>query len=207
MENDGEMREELGDLLLQVIFHCQLAHERKAFDFDTVCNELADKLVRRHPHVFGDKTIRRCQKGLDSMGGHQTIRKERNPRRRHSALDGIPRHLPALQYAEKWLKKARKVAPLSNHLQAPSLPESADQFAEALLDQVIAAQAKGWSPEIPAEGGAPTTRANLEGSGSKPLMNPINDCPAIGSPSLSIMSIVRRLDHTRYRVTDLEKER
>ena len=39
MENDGEMREELGDLLLQVIFHCQLAHERKAFDFDTVCNE------------------------------------------------------------------------------------------------------------------------------------------------------------------------
>ena len=57
MENDGEMREELGDLLLQVIFHCQLAHERKAFDFDAVCSELADKLVRRHPHVFGNKDM------------------------------------------------------------------------------------------------------------------------------------------------------
>ena len=105
MENDGEMREELGDLLLQVIFHCQLAHERKAFDFDTVCNELADKLVRRHPHVFGDKTIEDVEGGLDSMGGHQTIRKERSSKR------GIPlwmafqgTFLPC-SMRKKWLKK------------------------------------------------------------------------------------------------------
>ena len=52
--DDREMMEELGDLLLQVVFHCQLAKERKAFDFERVCRTLADKLIRRHPHVFGD---------------------------------------------------------------------------------------------------------------------------------------------------------
>ncbi len=51
--DDVEMAEELGDLLLQVVFHCQLGSERGAFDFDQVCQHLADKLVRRHPHVFG----------------------------------------------------------------------------------------------------------------------------------------------------------
>ena len=52
--DDHEMQEELGDLLLQVVFHCQLAKERKVFDFNAVCQTLAEKLTRRHPHVFGD---------------------------------------------------------------------------------------------------------------------------------------------------------
>src|SRR5213075_3017134 len=51
--DDHEMIEELGDLLLQVVFHCQLAKERGAFDFEEVCRHIAKKLVRRHPHVFG----------------------------------------------------------------------------------------------------------------------------------------------------------
>src|SRR4249920_683327 len=50
--DDHEMAEELGDLLLQVVFHCQLARERRAFDFERVCRLLVEKLVRRHPHVF-----------------------------------------------------------------------------------------------------------------------------------------------------------
>src|ERR1041385_7726748 len=52
--DDHEMLEELGDLLLQVVFHCQLARERGAFDFEQVCRHIAEKLVRRHPHVFGE---------------------------------------------------------------------------------------------------------------------------------------------------------
>src|ERR1041384_912944 len=52
--DDHEMIEELGDVLLQVVFHCQLARERKAFDFDRVCRSISDKLIRRHPHVFGE---------------------------------------------------------------------------------------------------------------------------------------------------------
>src|SRR5258708_16396139 len=52
--DDHEMMEELGDLLLQVVFHCQLAQERKAFDFESVAARISKKLVRRHPHVFGN---------------------------------------------------------------------------------------------------------------------------------------------------------
>src|SRR5712691_5949708 len=55
--DDHEMVEELGDLLLQVVFHCQLAKERSAFDFDQVCRHILDKLIRRHPHVFGEKNV------------------------------------------------------------------------------------------------------------------------------------------------------
>jgi len=56
--DDHEMAEELGDLLLQVVFHCQLAKERGAFDFDKVCRLIVEKLVRRHPHVFGKTKVK-----------------------------------------------------------------------------------------------------------------------------------------------------
>src|SRR2546427_7541262 len=56
--DDHELEEELGDLLLQVVFHCQLAKERGAFDFEKVARHIADKLIRRHPHVFGDVKVR-----------------------------------------------------------------------------------------------------------------------------------------------------
>src|SRR5919108_1016687 len=56
--DDHEMVEELGDLLLQVVFHCQLAQERGAFDFDKVCQHIVEKLIRRHPHVFGEANAR-----------------------------------------------------------------------------------------------------------------------------------------------------
>ncbi len=56
--DDHEMAEELGDLLLQVVFHCQLARERSAFDFEAVARHITDKLIRRHPHVFGDAKAR-----------------------------------------------------------------------------------------------------------------------------------------------------
>src|SRR6266404_6106277 len=57
-EDDHEMLEELGDLLLQVVFHCQLGKERGAFDFDKVVRHITTKLVRRHPHVFGNLTVK-----------------------------------------------------------------------------------------------------------------------------------------------------
>src|SRR5512139_2881325 len=56
--DDHELEEELGDLLLQVVFHCQLARERKAFDFEKVARHIAEKLIRRHPHVFGKLRVR-----------------------------------------------------------------------------------------------------------------------------------------------------
>src|SRR5919108_2812834 len=56
--DDDEMIEELGDLLLQIVFHCQLARERGAFDFEKVARHITDKLIRRHPHVFGDVKVK-----------------------------------------------------------------------------------------------------------------------------------------------------
>src|SRR5205809_8010520 len=56
--DDHEMAEELGDLLLQVVFHCQLAKERGMFDFEGVCRRIVNKLIRRHPHVFGNVKVK-----------------------------------------------------------------------------------------------------------------------------------------------------
>src|SRR5882762_2031379 len=56
--DDHELVEELGDLLLQVVFHCQLGKERRAFDFEKVARHITDKLIRRHPHVFGDLKVK-----------------------------------------------------------------------------------------------------------------------------------------------------
>src|SRR5687767_614964 len=56
--DDTELSDELGDLLLQVVFHCQLAQERDAFDFEKVAREMTEKLLRRHPHVFGDSNAK-----------------------------------------------------------------------------------------------------------------------------------------------------
>src|SRR3974390_708971 len=61
--DDHEMAEELGDVLLQVVFHCQMARERGAFDFEKVCRLIVEKLVRRHPHVFGRTKV----KGVDEV--------------------------------------------------------------------------------------------------------------------------------------------
>src|SRR5882672_4941484 len=106
--DDHEMREELGDLLLQVVFHCRLARERGAFDFDQVARHITDKLIRRHPHVFGDLKV----KNVDQVWANwEKIKKAEKHGTRHerpSALDGIPKHLPALLRAEKLVKKARK---------------------------------------------------------------------------------------------------
>jgi MazG family protein len=107
--DDHEMAEELGDLLLQVVFHCQLARERGAFDFEKVCRLIVEKLVRRHPHVFGRTKV----KGVDEVWANwEKIKHAEKKGTRHeraSAFDGIPKHLPALLRAEKLVKKARKV--------------------------------------------------------------------------------------------------
>jgi MazG family protein len=107
--DDHEMAEELGDLLLQVVFHCQLARERGAFDFEKVCRLIVEKLVRRHPHVFGQTKV----KGVDEVWANwEKIKHAEKKGTRHeraSAFDGIPKHLPALLRAEKLVKKARKV--------------------------------------------------------------------------------------------------
>jgi len=141
--DDHEMIEELGDLLLQIVFHCQLGRERGAFDFDNVCRRLVDKLVRRHPHVFGTADVKEVDAVLSNWEKIKRAEKVGTRHERPSIFDGIPRHLPALLKAEKLVKKARKAK-----LMSPGAKKARGRgIAKALFDLVAEAQARGWSAE------------------------------------------------------------
>ena len=106
--NDNDMKhlcEELGDVLLQVVLHAQIAKEEKAFDLEDVAKGLSDKLVHRHPHVFGDVKVSSTDEILDNW---EKLKKEEKPHRT-SVLDGISKSQAALMSAQKISKKAVKV--------------------------------------------------------------------------------------------------
>ena len=100
------MREELGDLLLQVVFHAQMAKEAGAFDIQGVVQGLCEKLVRRHPHVFGENRLESA--GEVQVQWDELKRSEKNAAPAEGALGEIPRHLPALLKALKLQKRAAK---------------------------------------------------------------------------------------------------
>ncbi|MCE0483426.1 MAG: nucleoside triphosphate pyrophosphohydrolase [Methylacidiphilales bacterium] len=101
----GHLTEELGDLLLHVVFQAQIAREKGDFTFADVAKGIADKLVRRHPHVFG---IEKVADAANVVTLWHQLKKAEKPERQ-SALDGVPRALPALMRAEALQKKARNV--------------------------------------------------------------------------------------------------
>jgi tetrapyrrole methylase family protein/MazG family protein len=103
--DDQEMKEELGDLLLQVVLHSQMASEEKRFDMDEVATVIADKLVHRHPHVFGETRLPDSAAVLKQW----EIIKRAEKQERRSALDGVPKALPALARAQKVQSKAARV--------------------------------------------------------------------------------------------------
>jgi NTP pyrophosphatase (non-canonical NTP hydrolase) len=144
--DDHEMLEELGDLLLQVVFHCQLARERGAFNFEQVAGHIVEKLVRRHPHVFGDSQAKTVSAVWAQWEEIKRAEKKGTRHERPSILDGIPRHLPALLRAEKMVKKARK-GDLLKDGRISGKPRSPKALGRELFDLVAYAQQKGWSPE------------------------------------------------------------
>ncbi|MFO1488803.1 MAG: MazG family protein [Verrucomicrobiota bacterium] len=143
--DDHEMAEELGDLLLQVVFHCQLAKERGAFDFEKVARAITEKLIRRHPHVFGKTKVKNVDEVWANWEKIKTAEKHGTKHARPSALDGIPKHLPALLRAEKLVKKARKGKLLAD--QKPEQAASKTGLAKQLFQLAKLAQARGWSAE------------------------------------------------------------
>ena len=105
-EEDENMIDELGDVLLQVVFHSQIGKEGGRFDFETVARQISEKLIRRHPHVFGDKKISNSD---DVVRQWENIKKtEKAETSRQSVLDGIPRNMPPLAKAEKIQIKASR---------------------------------------------------------------------------------------------------
>jgi tetrapyrrole methylase family protein/MazG family protein len=103
----GRLCGELGDLLLQIVFHAQLAAERGDFDIADVCDKISAKLEYRHPHVFGTVEVSGAEEVLTNW--ERLKRQEAEHQERKSALDGVPRDLPALQQADKLQKRAAKV--------------------------------------------------------------------------------------------------
>jgi XTP/dITP diphosphohydrolase len=145
--DDTEMAEELGDLLLQVVFHSQLASERGAFDFEGVAGKIVEKLIRRHPHVFGEAKAETVEAVWRQWDRIKKAEKQGTVMERTSALDGIPRHLPALLRAEKLAKKARK-AGLMALAKAGSPASGARRILGRRLFRLAAtAQARGLSAE------------------------------------------------------------
>ncbi len=102
-----ELKEELGDLLFQVVFYAQMAKEQDAFDFGDVVEAITEKMLRRHPHVFGDAL---CEDEVSLKEAWEAEKqRERQAQARHSALDGVALALPALVRADKLQKRAARV--------------------------------------------------------------------------------------------------
>lgn len=104
-DDSEEMKEELGDLLFQIILHCQLSREEGRFDVDDVLKGIIDKMVRRHPHVFGDKDLKTSEEVLRWWKEH----KEAEGKVANSILGRIPEGLPALLKAQRLQERASKV--------------------------------------------------------------------------------------------------
>ncbi|MBI4868842.1 MAG: nucleoside triphosphate pyrophosphohydrolase [Candidatus Wallbacteria bacterium] len=102
--SDRKMAEELGDLLLQIVFHAQMASERGAFDFGAVSEGISSKLVRRHPHIFGDVKVKDA---AEVVRNWEEIKKTEPGRK--SIFDGVPKDLPALLRAYRLQEKASVV--------------------------------------------------------------------------------------------------
>ena len=117
IESDDRMqlRDELGDLLFQVVFYCQLAREEGSFEFADVAQTMSDKLIRRHPHVFSPSADE-AELGTSALDADQVLQKweaikqtERDTKQQYSVLDDVPNALPAMQRSAKLQKRAANV--------------------------------------------------------------------------------------------------
>ena len=134
---DDDLREELGDLLLQIAFHSEIASERDAFDIDDVARGISDKLIARHPHVFAGEE---APEDLNAVWEQR----KKVEKKRDSSLDGIPVSLPVLARANKVISRARSHdVPLA----LPTQPIDTATVGAELLSLVSRAQASGIDPE------------------------------------------------------------
>lgn len=130
---DDDLREELGDLLLQVYFHSQIATDEGRFTLDDVAEGIADKLIRRHPHVFSTADV-----PADARVAWEVAKKAEKGR--ESSLDGIAQSMSVVARAHKVVSRAR------SHGVAVTLPDetvTADQVGDEMLALVARAQANG----------------------------------------------------------------
>ncbi len=170
-EDWPHLKDELGDLLFQVIFYAQLGTEEQRFDFHAIVDQLVEKLIRRHPHVFPDGTLRGASReqqiDTERVGQRweEIKQQERDAKQRTGVLDEVPVGLPALSRAAKLQKRASKVgfdwgealpvldkieeeiAELREAIQAGRQDEISDEMGDILFAQVNLARHLNVDPE------------------------------------------------------------
>ena len=132
--DDANLCEELGDFLLQTVFHSQIAEESSRFTFDDIARAISEKLIRRHPHVFGDD---QCADSAEVLRKWDDLKRAEKGARVESALDGVSGGMPALMHAEKIQKKAARVG-FDWQEAAPVIEKVREELAE--IEFAIAAQ-------------------------------------------------------------------
>jgi MazG family protein len=156
--------EELGDLLFQVVFHCQVAQERREFTMREVLDGLSDKMIRRHPHVFGDRAVNDAREALAQW---ERIKAEEGKADGgvRSALDGVPAALPALLRAQRlqvkagrvgfdwtewrqaWTKVREEIEELEAVLDSGEAARISDELGDVLFSMVNVARLRGIDAE------------------------------------------------------------
>ena len=157
MDDSDDVRDELGDLLLQVVFHAQMASEDGRWDVDDVARRLTEKLIHRHPHVFGDVEVSGSEEVLTNW---EKLKAEEGPGPRPGAEDEIPATLPALARAAKvqrraagwgveWPSPEAAVAALREEVDELSgaSDDAEREIGEVLFDAVAAARKLGVDAE------------------------------------------------------------
>jgi tetrapyrrole methylase family protein/MazG family protein len=127
-----KIREELGDLLFQIVFHARIAEEQGQFTMDDVITGIHEKMVRRHPHVFGDERLSTDKEVLANW--EEIKKKEKGNQDRKSVLEGVPKELPSLLRAHRLQERAARVGFDWAHLNEvlPKLDEEITEFKESL---------------------------------------------------------------------------
>jgi XTP/dITP diphosphohydrolase/tetrapyrrole methylase family protein/MazG family protein len=147
------MREELGDVLVQVIFHAQLAAEQGEFTFDDVANEINEKLVRRHPHVFGPDRLRTSEEVLVQWDAIKRTERQAAGKTEPAVFKHLPPQLPALMFAEAvWKQLDKKQLPVTGLVDVARIRElgaglSEDTLGRGLFELAAAARVKDLDPE------------------------------------------------------------
>ena len=161
-DNDRQaMQEELGDLLLQVYFHSRMAEEdaTQPFNIEDVAKSVADKLIRRHPHVFAGALVDSSEDVFENWEKQKAAEKGRT-----SAIDGVPLAQPALPLATKVIYRLNKLnydLPISEPISLPS-EINQDQFGQILLGLISQAVEKGLDPEAALRSATKTLIAQIQ---------------------------------------------
>jgi MazG family protein len=151
-DDSAHMREELGDVLIQIVFHARIAEERGEFTFEDVARDINDKLVRRHPHVFGAGKLSTAEQVIVEWEKIKATEKKHGPVST-GIFKELPPRLPALMFAEAvWKQIEKKHLPADGVVDTAQVQALGRQLDEATLGKMLfeltaAARAKGLDPE------------------------------------------------------------